>query len=66
MHEGMLMLCMTQMHFTDTRARKITSSYPQGIEHHGSFIVITMVPHAWIEEGDADLPTSRDKMTRQK
>ena len=48
MHEGMLMLCMTQMHFTNTTVRKITSSYPQGIEHHGSFMVITMVPHACI------------------
>ena len=29
MHEGMLMLCMTQMPFTDTRARKIIFSYLQ-------------------------------------
>jgi len=46
MHEGMLMLCMTQMHFADTRPQAIISSYLQGIEHHGSFTVITMVPHA--------------------
>ena len=65
MHEGMLMLCIIQMHFIDMRARTIISSYLQGIEHHGSFTVITMVPHACIQEGDADLPNSRDKMMKQ-
>ena len=59
------MLCMTQIHFTDTRARKIISSYSQRIEHHGPFVVITMVPHACIQEDDGDLLTSHEKMTRK-
>ena len=29
MHEGMVMLCMTQMHFTDARAQNIIFSYLQ-------------------------------------
>jgi len=36
----------------------------ESLEDHGSFAVITTVPHVCIEEGDVDLPTSPDKMTR--
>jgi len=69
-HDECMIECLCyawQKHlFTNTRARKIISSYPQCIEHRGSFIVITMVPHACILKGYTDLPTSRDKMRRLK
>ena len=37
MHVGVLVLCMTEINFTDTRARKIISFYSQTFGHHGSF-----------------------------